>query len=354
MKVSVGKTKLTKDNRSHGDEVSRRVLAESRKVSDNGYLVGEDGCELIRRMGLTDDALRRKKVQSVVGRDGDVTGNWEALEVFEAEGGRWVAANLGRTFVSKNAVHNLFAAVPAQGLGIGTVMQLGGGAYMVNERGDRFPLRRVGKQLRFEALMLDRSGRQNKVEFVHDSGAAANVLRFDVGATWSQRGDGVVYMGGYTGGQNKLTGGNDLRVFLRADDTVNNTVESCAEARDGCTMSDVLAQVALEEGSAPGRETGECVAEVGDEEPNDGQLDWEQDDTGIEEWLGDMSSEQKKRVLGRLASAKAVVVAIGGAGNRFNQDVDDEGSGGERMTKALGRQMGLLRRMRNMERAAEI
>ena len=110
-------------------------------------------------------------------------------------------------------------------------------------------------------------------------------------------------MGGYTEGQNKLTGGNDLRVFLRADDTVNNTVESCAEARGGCNMSDVLAQVALEEGSAPGGEPGECVAEVDDEEPNDGQLDWEQDDDGIEEWLGDISSEQKKRVLSRLASA---------------------------------------------------
>ena len=66
--VTVGKTKLTKDNRSDGDGVSRRMHAESRKVSDNGYLLGEDGCELIRRIGLTDDALRRKKVQSVVGR----------------------------------------------------------------------------------------------------------------------------------------------------------------------------------------------------------------------------------------------------------------------------------------------
>ena len=70
-KGTAGRTKWTKDTSSDGDKVSRRVLAEGQIVSDNGYLLGEDGCELIRRIGLTDDALRRKMVQSVVGRDGE-------------------------------------------------------------------------------------------------------------------------------------------------------------------------------------------------------------------------------------------------------------------------------------------
>jgi len=55
---------------------------------------------------------------------------WEALNVLESGGSRWMATNLGKTFVSEHAVHNLFAAVPAQKLGLGTVMSVGGESYM--------------------------------------------------------------------------------------------------------------------------------------------------------------------------------------------------------------------------------
>jgi hypothetical protein len=43
----------------------------------------------------------------------------------------------------------LFAAVPAQGLGLVTALNVGGGASIVNEHADRFLLVRFGKQFRF-------------------------------------------------------------------------------------------------------------------------------------------------------------------------------------------------------------
>ena len=358
--------------------LGKRVLDENKKLDGDGYLLDDTGSRLTRTLGETDDDLRRRMVKSIVATDETSDVEWETLGVVEADGGRWIPANLGRTFVSNNAVHNLFAAVPAQGSGIGTVMQLGGGAYMVNNNGDRFPLRRSGKQLRFDAMVIDRSGSRRIVEFVHDSGAAANILRSNDGATWTERGDGVVYMGGFTGGQDKMIGGNDLRVFLRADDTVNNTVES--DVDDKLSMGDVLAQVALEEGADSeeilATSTAAAAKQRLDDQKNDAQLN-DQHDQQLEDKLGEQLDEQlqgsrdsndqidnllaglggelKARVLSRLASAKSVIVALGKEGKRYRFYPDDTSDDrGTKLTAGISRQMGIVRRMKTMERAAEI
>ena len=166
---------------------------------------------------------------------------------------------------------------------------------------------------------------------VHDTGAAANILRFDAATTWTERGDGVVYMGGFTGGQDKLTGGNDLRVFLRVDDTVNNTVESDAKACGKLTMESVLAEVALEEGTGPSVGAHDGVAQVDEHSFPDAAL--EDDDNDL---LVDVGSELGEGVLGRLKSAKSVVMALGEQGKRyrFNQH-DEPDEYGTKLTQGL-------------------
>ena len=107
-----------------GDMLGKRVLDENKKLDDDGYLLDDTGSRLTRTLGETDDDLRQRMVKSIVVTDEISDVEWKTLGVVEADGGRWIPANLGRTFVSNNAVHNLFAAVPAQGSGIGTVMQI--------------------------------------------------------------------------------------------------------------------------------------------------------------------------------------------------------------------------------------
>jgi hypothetical protein len=78
---------------------------------------------------------------------------------------------------------------------MGTVMEVGGGAYLVNGHGQRFALKEHGRQLRFEAMIVDAEGNRRIVEFVHDSGASANIIREQDAVSWTERGDGVVYTG---------------------------------------------------------------------------------------------------------------------------------------------------------------
>ena len=128
-------------------------------------------------------------------------------------GDEWVQANLGRTYVSGNTRHNLFAAVEAQKLRMSTVMKVGGGAYLVNGHGQRFALKEHGRQLRFEAMIVDAEGNKRLVEFVHDSGASANIIREQDAVSWTERGDGVVYMSGFTGGEKSYGRRRPVGVF---------------------------------------------------------------------------------------------------------------------------------------------
>ena len=62
------------------------TLTGVQKVSDDGFLLDDQGRELIRKLGESDDVLRRKMVQSIVGNE---ICQWEALGVIEEDGGRW-------------------------------------------------------------------------------------------------------------------------------------------------------------------------------------------------------------------------------------------------------------------------
>jgi hypothetical protein len=313
-------------------------------LGPNGYLLGPSGEELQRRLRKGDNELRRGMVQSILsGSERNRLRKWTALEVVEdSGGGRWVATNLGRTFVSEGTVHNLFAAVPAQGLGLGTVLNVGGGAYMVNGHGDRFPLVRVGKQLRFEAMVVDPAGNSRVVEFVHDTGAAANIIRPDDAATWTDRGNGVVYMGGFVGGEHKLLGGADLKCFLRAAEVVQLVGDT--GSRDGLTMVDVLEQVALEEQCSGVDDSSSSVLASGPD-TKDSQVSLDGDEE-LEALLQDMDPDMRRRVLERLASAKSLVAKLA-PDTRINVDAKN-------ITPQLSRQMGVIRRMKEMEKAAEI
>ena len=295
-----------------------------------GYLLGPDGSGLKRTLGKDDNELRRCMVDSILHAE-----NWDVLNVLEQDGSRWLATNLGKTFVSNQAVHNLFAAVPAQNLGLGTVMCVGGESYMVNAKGDRFPLRRHGKQLRFEALLADKFGSYRRVQFVHDSGASANILKDADSKVWSEQGDGIVFMGGFVGGEHKLVGGNDLKVFLRVSDTKSSI-------NDDLTMSSVLEQISLVEMG------------VSDADPvaiRDGDLSDATNDEVGSSWLDDLGAEiapgSRQGVLGRVASAKALESAI-------DKDTKEANNKSKGALTDVSRGLGIIRRMQEMERAAEI
>ena len=86
--------------------------------------MSEDGEKLIRKLGETDDELRKRMRISVKAQiEAKDDGN-EALSVTSDD--NWVEVNLGKTYVSDDNVHNLFAAVSAQKVQLGTVMLHGG------------------------------------------------------------------------------------------------------------------------------------------------------------------------------------------------------------------------------------
>ena len=55
------------------------------------------------------------------------------------------------------------------------------------EHGTRHALRETGAQLRFEARITNEQGRFREVEFVHDTGAASNIIKLEDAATEIQK-----------------------------------------------------------------------------------------------------------------------------------------------------------------------
>ena len=299
----------------------------------NGSLIGPDGRPLQRSLGKDDNDLRHCMVNSILQPEA-----WEALNELESGGSRWMATNLGKTFVSEHAVHNLFAAVPAQKLGLGTVMRVGGESYMVNANGDRFPLRRQGKQLRFDALLVDKVGFHKRVDFVHDSGASANILRGDESKVWADPGNGIVFMGGFVGGEHKLVGGNDLKVFLRV-----SSVLPPAESDAKLTMNSVLEQISLVEmGAVPIEDARASPAPTREK-----QYYPTLDGAWMDDFTNGSDANSSRRVLERVASAKSLVSAVHSDEDRL--DVKHPG-----VQPQLGKHLGIIRRMKEMERASEI
>ena len=91
----------------------------------------------------------------------------------------WVKVNIGRAVIVDDAKQNLFASVPAaKAHGLGTVQSLyDKGDFLIDAHGRRFPMRIVGKQMRFDAMVRRGDGQLCKIEMVHDSGASLNIMR---------------------------------------------------------------------------------------------------------------------------------------------------------------------------------
>ena len=188
--------------------VPRLEVPSNYKQVDGYILKDEEGEKLIRKLGETDDELRRRM------RDSVKKPVKEVMAVSQNDED-WVEVNLGVTYVSEDNVHNLFAAVSAQQSKLGTVMHRGGGGYMINEDGVKFELIQKGKQLRFKARIYDDDNNFEEVVFVHDSGCGVNLINKKNTMRWKNKGDGRMYIGGYNGGENIVFGGNDLRVKMR-------------------------------------------------------------------------------------------------------------------------------------------
>ena len=91
------------------------------------------------------------------------------------------------------------------------------------------------------------------------------------------------------------------------------------------------------------------------EEKLDEQLEGRESDDQMDNLLAGLGGELKARVLSRLASAKSVIVALGNEGKRYRFYPDDKSDDrGTKLTAGISRQMGIVRRMKTMERAAEI
>ena len=70
-------------------------------------------------------------------------------------------------------------------------------------------------QLRIEARLYSSDGRYKDIIMVHDTGAAATILRKGDAHLWERPGEGTVAMGGFTGGRESLIGGNELCLMLK-------------------------------------------------------------------------------------------------------------------------------------------
>jgi hypothetical protein len=238
----------------------RKLLEENwrlNQVTAEGTLLGEEGEELHRKLGLTDGEKRNRMVTSIKGtvrcentlatineecaKDEDEPKFTTVLQQQSEMG--WHPVNLGRSYVSDDTVYNLFAAVPARRKGIGTHISIGEGVcYLFDSHGRRFHMREVNNQLRFKARLCSQDGQYKEVELVHDTGAAANIIRSGDSELWRNPGCETVSMGGYTGERSNLSGGGDLCLLLKSEETTG-----CVTDEDALNLEDTLVLVAQTE-----------------------------------------------------------------------------------------------------------
>jgi hypothetical protein len=187
------------------------------------------GDRLVRTLTKSDDELRngmvssvRQSIQLVQDHKTLLKAEVKSMEALmtlaEDQHQSWHTVNFGPTFISDGTRHNLFSAVPAaRDLGLGSVIQLDGSGFLFDKEGRKFWMRRVGNQLRIDARIYDRKGRFRTVEFVHDSGAGANIVKDKDAVLWEHPGSKTVSMGGYIeGDEQELVGGEDFFVMLKA------------------------------------------------------------------------------------------------------------------------------------------
>ena len=119
------------------EDIRRRCLSREKwwikHTANNGKgtLLGEDGEELHRKLGLNDGQRRDAKVESIKGtvyevnKESEDDDNMYELQTNENKKG-WYNLNFGRTFMSKGTKHNLMGALTASRKGIGTHIPIGG------------------------------------------------------------------------------------------------------------------------------------------------------------------------------------------------------------------------------------
>jgi len=305
-------------------------------------LLDEYGDRLVRTLTKSDDELRNGMVSSVKQSiqlvqahktlPNEEVKSMEAL-ITSAENQHqsWHSVNFGPTFISDGTRHNLFSAVPAaRDLGLGSVIQLDGSGFLFDKEGRKFWMRRVGNQLRIDARIYDRKGRFRTVEFVHDSGAGANIVKDKDAVLWEHPGTKTVSMGGYIeGDEQELVGGEDFFVMLKASrgSKLNNEQ----------TLSlDVLMTEIDKEEVAP--ITGKVERDY-----DKNEADWKDfgsDD--VEEVFKDMLPEQRKVALNKIKSAHSLRSSFNG--KMMNWDVE-----GLKRSDRLSKELGIIRRMAVME-----
>ena len=99
-------------------------------------------------------------------------------------------------------------------------------------------------QLRIEARLYSSDGKYKEITLVHDTGAAATILKGGDALLWDRPGDGTVAMGGFTGEREHLRGGNDLCLMLKCQEESWTGL-----AQDGLDMDILMSEIMREEES---------------------------------------------------------------------------------------------------------
>ena len=243
---------------------------------------------------------------------------------------RWKEVNLGESYVSSKAHHNLFAAVPGQ-LHLGTILNQGEkSGYMVDKHGNRFDLRRVGRQLRFNGRIYDINGTFEEVEFVHDTACAVNILKLENASKWDVEKNKTTTVSGYAGGEcESLNGANNLKVSLKlSDKTTTFRLED-----DVISWANVVEIIAL-------TESGDYDAQLSKESIADADVKMKQieEDKDLQDFIDKISKEEE--VITKVKSAKAIIDIMN------HEEIKKESSKG---MKPLSEAIGIQRRLDKMK-----
>lgn len=319
-------------------------------------LLDEDGKPLVRRLGKSDNELRRKMVKSVKEPITEVTEEIKdetVNNVRKEEEDDWITVNLGKTYESDDTVFNLYAAVPGQ-QGLGTVMKLGGGGYMIDKHGNKFDLKQEGVQLRFNGRIYDDDGSFEEIQFVHDSACAANIINTDNATKWTAPRDSSAIFGGYNGGKSdRLRGGRDLTIKLKRrpldeyhNNNVNHEVEESMQTEE-LNWAMVVEEIAMVEAVVTNNKK-----EYDKEEKKEDMHDKDDDNKDemesaldeVMELLNDMPSNLKEEYMRKSKSSSALV-------NAMKEEIMKVKSNGK--FKSMSDEMGKQKRLKVMESYAK-
>jgi hypothetical protein len=309
-------------------------------------LLDEDGIPLVRRLGKSDNELRRKMTTSVkepLTEAKEAIGHPTVNNVMKDEECGWIEVNLGTTYESDDTVFNLYAAVPGQ-LSLGTVMKLGGGGYMIDKNGNKFDMKQEGVQLRFMGRIYDCNGSFEEVEFVHDSACAANIIKTSNATKWTALRDRSAVFGGYNGGKSdRLKGGRDLIIKLKRRQPTSCGDDDGNNDRNVNHSEELNWAMVVEEVSLAETEVQRENITMNQEDVNDEDDDKDEKETLIDEvmdLLNDMPTKLKEEYMSKLKSSSVLV-------NAMKDEIMKVKSNGK--FKSLSDEMGTQKRLKEME-----